>query len=108
MKRLIFLLACCHLVVMTQNGFGYAKQDLEKLLKTKICQKCDLKGADLKGTDLKGADLQKTILDQANLSGANLTGANLHGVTYLNTFFEMSYCIVKKIASVAARNLGYR
>jgi len=44
-----------------------ASSQVQQLLETKQCVRCDLRGADLTGEDL----------DEANLEGANLEGANL-------------------------------
>ena len=59
---------------------------LNKLLLSKQCNKCDLRGsglvmADLVGANLTGANLVNANLSQANLTGANLTGANLTGAS---------------------------
>lgn len=66
-----------------------AKENLEKLLKTKSCKGCDLSGLnltrmDLAGVNLDGADLSFSKLSLANLAGASLqncilTGAKLGG-----------------------------
>jgi len=61
----------------------------QRLLVTKKCPNCNLRGAnltgfglenaDLKGADLRGANLHGAVLDDADLSGANLQGADLGG-----------------------------
>jgi len=61
------------------------KQNLEKLLATKSCRECDLRGVDLRKADLNGAilvkaNLQGASLVMASLEGSNLTGANLREV----------------------------
>ncbi|WP_338438644.1 pentapeptide repeat-containing protein [Synechococcus elongatus] len=80
-------------------------EDLQRLLTTRQCERCDLQdaglvlarlpgarlvgsnlqranlsGADLSGADLRQADLRGASLQRANLAGANLTGARLDGV----------------------------
>ena len=75
-----------------------------RLLETKKCIKCDLRGAslafmhlvavDLRGADLRGADLSgtnlknaklvgarliRTVIEGANMQAADLSGADLHG-----------------------------
>ena len=87
--------------------------DLNQLLSTKKCQKCDLSNAglvqanlvganlfqanltganlsqaNLKGADLRGANLAGTSLYGANLMGANLEGANLKGIDLRNAYVE--------------------
>ncbi|WP_126148221.1 pentapeptide repeat-containing protein [Synechococcus elongatus] len=80
-------------------------EDLQRLLTTRQCERCDLQdsglvlarlsgarltgsnlqranlsGADLSGADLRQTDLRGASLQRANLAGANLTGARLDGV----------------------------
>ena len=60
--------------------------DLNQLLNTKKCSRCDLSNAglaqaNLTGSDLVQANLAGANLSQANLMGANLTGANLTGTS---------------------------
>ncbi|MDJ0633628.1 MAG: pentapeptide repeat-containing protein [Xenococcaceae cyanobacterium MO_188.B29] len=65
-------------------------QQVQKLLTTKECIRCNLQGADLSGADLQeanleganleGANLQQAQLKQAYLVGANLSQANLEEV----------------------------
>ncbi|HLP87671.1 MAG TPA: pentapeptide repeat-containing protein [Nostocaceae cyanobacterium] len=62
-------------------------ETIKKLLKTKVCIRCDLSGVDLQsadlndvnleGANLQGANLTKVKLNRAYLVGANLDGANL-------------------------------
>ena len=67
------------------EAIAQRKQNLEKLLATKSCRECDLRGVDLRKADLNGAilvkaDLQGASLVMASLAGSNLTGANLKEV----------------------------
>jgi len=75
--------------------YGYEQTgDVEKLLATKACEKCNLsrtnlagaclsrahlRNASLRGADLSVADLSRADLRQADLSGASLYRANLSG-----------------------------
>jgi len=75
--------------------YGYEQTgDVERLLATKTCEKCNLsrtnlagaclsrstlRGAALKGADLSVADLSHADLRYADLSGASLFRANLRG-----------------------------
>lgn len=71
---------------------AFVQTDLDSLLKTNACPKCDLSGAMLAGMDLSkakleganlaGADLAKTSLRMADLAGANLSGALLQGTIF--------------------------
>ncbi|PPR78806.1 MAG: Secreted effector protein PipB2 [Alphaproteobacteria bacterium MarineAlpha3_Bin5] len=58
------------------------KKNVQTLIKTKRCPKCNLQGAylqriDLSGSDLQGANLTGAFLKYAKLKGANLSNANL-------------------------------
>lgn len=71
---------------------AFVQEDLDRLLKTNECPKCDLSGASfagkdlakakLPGADLRGADLTNASLSMADLAGANLSGANLSGTVF--------------------------
>lgn len=58
------------------NSPAYNPKELEQLLKTKKCKKCNLEGANLEGADLKDA-----FFPGSNLKGANLKNADLRGVS---------------------------
>ena len=80
------------------KAIAYAPDELQQLLETKNCRKCDLsgadlsflnlEGADLEGANLQGADLNSTNLAFANLTGANLTGADLSQAVLMNAILE--------------------
>lgn len=71
---------------------AFVQEDLDRLLKTNECQKCDLSGASLAGRDmskakleganLSGADMTRASLSMADLAGANLSGAKLSGTVF--------------------------
>ena len=83
MKHTILGFGCLLLMGLSLQGCGLFLSDLEKLLKTNVCQKCDLEEANLIGANLEGADLQ-----MANLKGANLTEANLTEAVLQNANLE--------------------
>ena len=58
---------------------AFRKKSIERLNKTKICLRCDLRSANLSQKDLAGAKLIGAYLIKANLRGANLANANLAG-----------------------------
>ncbi|MEM8613162.1 MAG: pentapeptide repeat-containing protein [Cyanobacteria bacterium P01_H01_bin.105] len=65
--------------------------NVQRLLLTNRCDRCDLVGVDLSQTHLIGADLRGAILIGANLSwsnleGADLTQANLTGANLTGAF----------------------
>ncbi len=53
-------------------------EDVKRLLTTKDCPGCNLRGANLAKANLYFADLTGANLAGANLTGANLVGANLN------------------------------
>ena len=60
------------------------QENIDQLIRTNSCVKCDLSGADLNrmnlsGADLRDSDLTNTTFFLADLSGANLSGAVLRG-----------------------------
>lgn len=72
----------------------YNKEDLDRLLKTNACPRCNLSGADLNGNsmgyanlssaNLSGAHLNGAMLMEADLTNANLSGARLQDATLRN------------------------
>ena len=78
------------LFCFTISLFAYNREDLDKLLKTNICQfgslcNANLSAVKLKGADLRQADLSKANLSDANLMGADLSGAKINGAIFKNT-----------------------
>jgi len=89
------------LLVFSVGAGAVDEDDLQQLLATKQCKKCDLSGANLyrknilpnsnaygkvgvgrinlSGANLSGANLKKAYLYKAQLYNANLSGANLSG-----------------------------
>lgn len=53
--------------------------NVQRLILTNQCRRCDLVGTDLSHSHLIGADLQGAILTGANLSWSNLEAADLTG-----------------------------
>jgi len=58
----------------------------KKLLETKKCPSCDLRGAELQGAIVEDADLRKAILSGANFYKASLSGANLLDASLSGTY----------------------
>lgn len=71
MKRL--LLTLTFLVMGGNIALAGNPDHVQRLLRTKSCESCDLSGVNLTNYDLS----------QAKLRGANLTGANLTGVIFV-------------------------
>jgi hypothetical protein len=99
--KLLTTLAATLTLVMVPAWIAQADsakdKDLQKLLTTKSCESCDLRGVSLIGVDLSsvslinadlsGAQLQGSKLNAANFSGADLSGANLTEVSAVGTSF---------------------
>jgi uncharacterized protein YjbI with pentapeptide repeats len=58
------------------NTLSNFSSPVQRLLETKECIRCDLRGADLAGANL----------NEANLEGASLQGANLQGTTLVRAY----------------------
>lgn len=80
---------------VTKDAKAQTVQDnIDTLIKTRMCPDCDLHGADLSGNDLQATNLSGANLRDANLSGADLDGAllwnavvnsaNLTGTSFFN------------------------
>jgi uncharacterized protein YjbI with pentapeptide repeats len=79
MKRILVMItiASCLMMVTAVLSRAEDRPDLDRLLKTKECMRCNLDGVVLRGADLNGANLKESRLNGADLSGANLSGADL-------------------------------
>lgn len=80
---------------------------VQQLLETKKCIRCDLRGADLESADLDGVNLEGANLQGANLAGAELNsaylvGANFDGANLAEADLEDARLI---LASLANANL---
>lgn len=99
-RFLVVILSASTLTIASTQLHAANDSQVEQLLKTKKCPKCDLtyaalgraklRGADLAGAFLMGAylvdaDLRDADLDGADLSGANLSGARMSGARLCNT-----------------------
>ena len=65
--------------MFASSAYAFDPADLQKLMDTNECVKCDLSGANLEGANLSGANLVSAYLAGANLAYADLNGANLAG-----------------------------
>ncbi|NEO84463.1 MAG: hypothetical protein F6J87_09445 [Spirulina sp. SIO3F2] len=73
----LWSMAIALLPLTTLPANAYSQKDLQTLLDTNECRRCNLTQADLSGLDLRGANLESTDLRGADLTGTNLTGAQL-------------------------------
>ena len=72
-------------LTLSQLVWAYEEADLEQLVKTNICERCNLSSADLNNLDLKNANLNSADLSYADFSGSDLSGANLIGAYLYQT-----------------------
>ena len=63
---------------------------IKKLLTTKECVRCDLRGANLKSADLEHANLRAAYLYGADLRGASLEGADLTDANLLDAKINLT------------------
>lgn len=75
----IFVFTACGVVTLAAAPEPQNPDTVKQLIETRICKKCDLRGANLIGADLYGAQLQEADLTGAALNEANLEMANLEG-----------------------------
>ncbi len=71
--------------VSAQAASKAASKNIETLLKTNKCPKCDLAKANLAKANLAKANLESANLKGANFRGANLEEANLKGADLRQT-----------------------
>jgi uncharacterized protein YjbI with pentapeptide repeats len=81
--------------------------NIDRLLETNVCIRCNLQNADLAGVDLKRANLEGANLQDANLEGVNfkeayLVGANFDGANLSKAKLDESFLL---FASMSQANL---
>ena len=92
LKNIFIFFSIFYLLFCIQKIFAkdqYSIKDLSKLIKTNICDKCNLEGVDLVNKDLSYAQITNSNLKNANLSGGlldniNFRGSNLSGSSLKN------------------------
>ncbi len=77
-----------------QVAYSFKRVDIERLIRDRACQNCDLykanldaldlTGADLRGANLKRAKLRRATLIEADLTGANIIGTNFEGAMWID------------------------
>lgn len=87
--------------------------NLQQLLDTKNCPRCDLVGANLSGKDLSGANLvdanlRGAILSDANLNQAILVGADLTGADVTGTNLSGANLLEAKLSAVNLKKADTR
>jgi uncharacterized protein YjbI with pentapeptide repeats len=87
--RVAIVAAALGTVAFAQQPAPTVAENAQRLRETRVCNKCDLRGADftaadLYGAQMKDANLTGAVFYEADLKMANLkgaTGANLTGAT---------------------------
>ena len=74
-------LTACGLLFAAGGALAFEQADVDRLLSTSKCEKCDLKGADLSGADLSRAKLKDADLKAAKLANTDLRKADLRRAT---------------------------
>ena len=67
------------ILILSSYLSSFSQMDAKKVLTTKVCIGCNLKGINLSSFNLSGANLRNSNLSGANLSSTNLKNANLSG-----------------------------
>jgi uncharacterized protein YjbI with pentapeptide repeats len=87
-----------------QGSPALAGEPIAQLRASKVCVRCDLKGADLSGLDLKGANLEGANLQGAKLSGTTLKDAYLVGANLTEATMAKANLIgVRMVSAIADR-----
>jgi hypothetical protein len=84
------------------------RKDVQKLLDTGNCPRCDLRGANLRGANLQSADLKNANLRGANLRGAALRNANLSGANLQEADLIEANLTKSKLRNTDFRNANLR
>jgi uncharacterized protein YjbI with pentapeptide repeats/uncharacterized caspase-like protein len=92
--------------VMAQVLFGEAAK--KKLLETKDCVGCDLRGARLLGENLFGARLIETNFSNANLKNANLANSNLKMANLQNANLSQANLSAANLANTNLSGTSFR
>lgn len=87
MKRTLTALTVS-VTMFANSAYAFDPADLQKLMDTNECVKCDLSGANLGGTNLMHANLSGANLVSAYLAGANLAYADLNGANLAGADLE--------------------
>jgi len=109
MKFSLFLILIMGVIPLA----GYDASDYNKLIETKDCIACDLRGADLHDLDFSGSDLQKSDLRGANLAHsiffmADLSGADLSDVNASNTVFWKAAMQDANLTRIHAKGANFK
>ncbi len=75
-----------------------------QLLESRICIRCDLRGADLHQADLRGVNLTRADLSQSDLREANLAAANLLDANLRNANLEGADLLVTNLVGANLRH----
>jgi uncharacterized protein YjbI with pentapeptide repeats len=86
-------------------------EQLQQLINTRVCVRCDLQGVDLSQADLGNANLEGTNLTGANLTEANLenaylVGATLNNATLTNANLNGAILTLASLVSVNAEEIS--
>ena len=80
-------------LTLSQLVWAYEEADLEQLVKTNICERCNLTSADLNNLDLKNANLNSADLSYADLSYADLSGSDLSGANLIGAYLYQTQLV---------------
>ncbi|MEL6231271.1 MAG: pentapeptide repeat-containing protein [Cyanobacteria bacterium J06627_3] len=81
--------------------------NVQRLILTNECYRCDLAGMDLSQTHLIGADLREATLAGADLSWSNLEGADLTNVNLTGANFTGAFLTNASLAYTNLDNVNF-
>lgn len=81
--------------------------NVQRLILTNQCNRCDLVGTDLSKLHLIGADLRGAILTGANLSWSNLEGADFTGAHLAGANFTGAFLTNASLANATLDNANF-
>jgi Pentapeptide repeats (8 copies) len=84
------------------------RKDLQTLLDTGNCPRCDLRDANLRGANLQRANLRDANLRGANLRDANLRGANLSNANLQDADLRDANLTRSNLRNSSLRNANLR
>lgn len=81
--------------------------NVQRLILTNQCRRCDLVGTDLSKIHLIGADLRGALLTGANLSWSNLEGADFTGAHLAGANFTGAFLTNASLANAILDNANF-
>ncbi|OCR01950.1 hypothetical protein BCD67_05575 [Oscillatoriales cyanobacterium USR001] len=108
MKSIFGLVTLAIALSLTLPVQAANRKDVDKLIETGRCSRCDLRDANLRGANLQNADLKNADLRGANLRGAALRNANLSNANLQEADLRDANLTRSNLRSADLRNANLR